>query len=92
MSARQLETFLARLLVDAEFRANFLEDPHRLPEFQGLEAAEREALLAIDRAGLCMAARSIDTKRDGRRPGVIRRALDRISKARTSIVCRSRSL
>ncbi len=66
MSSRRLESFLARLLVDAEFRREFLADPGPLIDRESLDEAERQALIDIDRTGLQFAARSIAAKRHGR--------------------------
>jgi hypothetical protein len=63
MSSMQLETFLARLFVDSDFRENFLRDPRRVVEEHGLDGADQESALAIDRPGLLLAARSFTAKR-----------------------------
>jgi hypothetical protein len=69
LHSARLETLLARLLTDADLRRAFLNDPLRVADEQGLDAAEREAMLAIDRPGLLLAARSIAAKRGGSGPG-----------------------
>lgn len=66
MSGPRLEAFLARLYTDAELRARFLADPAREAERAGFGADEREALAAIDRDGLVLAAESFAAKRAGR--------------------------
>jgi hypothetical protein len=66
MSSMRLETFLARLFVDPDFRESFLRDPRRVVEEHGLDAAEQESALAIDRPGLLLTARSFTAKRKNR--------------------------
>ena len=66
MSSMQLETFLARLFVDSDFRENFLRDPRRVVEEHGLDGTDQESALAIDRPGLLLAARSFAAKRKHR--------------------------
>jgi hypothetical protein len=61
MSAK-LEAFLAKLYVDAEFRARFLADPRGEAALQGFDEREAEALASIDRTGLKMAAASLRRK------------------------------
>jgi hypothetical protein len=61
------EAFLARIYVDADFRAQFLADPRGTCRDARLSETECEALIAIDRTGLEMAARSIARKRKSRR-------------------------
>ena len=78
MSSQTLETLIARLLVDAGFRAEFLDDPRPILEALDLDAAERAALLAIDRPGLSLAARSIAAKQARRRRSWLERALARV--------------
>ena len=63
MHSSRLETFLARLLTDAEFREAFINDARQVADAQDLDAAERDAVLAIDRPGLLLAARSLAAKR-----------------------------
>lgn len=63
MSSPAFEGFLARLYVDAAFRARFLRDPEGTARDAGLGAADRAALKAIDRVGLEMAAKSYELKR-----------------------------
>jgi hypothetical protein len=62
------ETFLARIYVDAEARRRFLADPHGEAVRAGLPREEAEALAAIDRAGLELAARSFRRKREAKAP------------------------
>jgi hypothetical protein len=59
------ETFLAKLYVDREARAEFLADPRGTAGRAGLSEVECEALVAIDRTGLEMAAVSFEHKRRG---------------------------
>ena len=71
MSAQGLETALARLYVDAEFRERFLKAPEAAladasREGVHLSPAEKSALLAVDRTGLVMASRSYTEKRKSR--------------------------
>jgi len=62
-----LEAFLARLYTDAELRARFLADPAGEARRAGLDAATAERLVAIDRAGLELAAASFAAKREKKR-------------------------
>ena len=57
------EAFLARIYVDDEARRRFLADPRQEAARAGLAEAEQEALAAIDRVGLELAARSFARKR-----------------------------
>jgi hypothetical protein len=77
MSSPRFETFLARLYSDQEFLAHFMRAPENVTRKAGLDAREQQAVLAIDRAGLLMAARSYELKRQGRgtRPPWWRRIL-----------------
>lgn len=63
MHSSRLETFLARLFTDAEFREAFINDARQLAEAQSLDAAELDAVLAIDRPGLLLAAHCFAAKR-----------------------------
>jgi hypothetical protein len=74
MSSIPFETFLARLFADAKFREDFLRDPRRVVETQGFGPHEQAQALAIDRAGLVLAARSFAAKRADKKDGP-RRAL-----------------
>ena len=67
MSSRQFETFLARLYSDREFLEHFMRSPEGVVGEAGLDRREQQAALAIDRAGLLMAARSYELKRQGHR-------------------------
>lgn len=67
MSAR-LETFLARLHVDAETRARFFRDPRQEAAAAGLSPTEVEAMVKMDRVGLEMAATSLTRKKEKHRP------------------------
>lgn len=57
------EAFLARIYTDAGARARFLEDPRGEAAGAGLDVHEQDALAAVDRVGLEMAARSFAAKR-----------------------------
>jgi uncharacterized protein (UPF0276 family) len=61
-SAR-MESFLARLYCDRPFLNAFMAAPDTITRQAGLDPAEQQAVLAIDRAGLLMAARSFESKR-----------------------------
>jgi Aromatic-ring-opening dioxygenase LigAB, LigA subunit len=63
MNDPKLEQFLASLYVDAEVRARFLNAPREEAARAGLNPAQCDALAAIDRVGLEMAARSFERKR-----------------------------
>jgi hypothetical protein len=63
MSSPALETLLARLYLDADLRTRFLQQPERVARDANLSDEETRALLAIDRIGLHMAAKSFATKR-----------------------------
>ena len=67
MSSPRFEAFLARLYAEREFLDEFMRAPERATREMGLDAREQQAALAIDRAGLLMAARSYELKREGRR-------------------------
>jgi hypothetical protein len=59
----RLEAFLARLYVDAALRASFLADAEATLAATDLDVSERAGVLAIDREGLRLAARSFASKR-----------------------------
>ena len=61
----KFEEVLARIYVDTGFREEFLKDPVDVARRAGLTAEEAEALAAIDRQGLDLAARSFAVKRMG---------------------------
>ena len=63
MNDPKMERFLASLYVDAQLRARFLNAPREEARRAGLNAEQCEALVAIDRVGLEMAARSFERKR-----------------------------
>lgn len=63
MNTPAFERFLARLYVDADARDRFLREPLEEAQRAGLTAAQCEALQAIDRTGLELAARSFARKR-----------------------------
>jgi hypothetical protein len=63
MNDPQLEKFLATLYTDPKARARFLEAPGEEAARAGLNAAQCEALVNIDRVGLEMAANSFARKR-----------------------------
>jgi len=64
----RFEGFLARIYVDAEARHRFLADPHGEATGAGLTREESEALAAIDRTGLELAAVSFQRKREAKAP------------------------
>ena len=66
MSSPQFEAFLARLYCDRGFLQEFMREPDRSIEEACLNERERQAALAIDRAGLLMAVRSFESKRTAR--------------------------
>jgi hypothetical protein len=68
MSTPRFEAFLARVLVDGSFRAAFLADSAEVARAAGLDASECDALTGIDRAGLLMAAESLQHKRARQQP------------------------
>lgn len=63
MSTPALEAYLARLYTDDDLRQAFLREPHAQALLHGLSAQEAEAMAAIDRIGLQMAAASFGHKR-----------------------------
>jgi len=63
MSARSVETVLARLYSEPEFREAFLKAPVELLRSFDLTSDEMARLFAIDREGLVLAGRSYDRKR-----------------------------
>ncbi len=63
MNNPQLEKFLAALYVDAKLRARFLAAPREEAARAGLNPEQCDALAAIDRVGLKMAAHSFERKR-----------------------------
>ena len=65
MSARELETFLTRIYVDATARKAFKENPRLEALRAGLSEQECRALERMDWAGLELAARSYAHKRHG---------------------------
>jgi hypothetical protein len=69
MTSPAFEAFLARIYVDAQSRAKFLNDPAGAAREAGLTAEECEALEVIDRQGLEMAARSFARKRETKNAG-----------------------
>ena len=66
MSSPALETLLARLYTDDVLRAAFLLEPLAQALQHGLSPQEAEAMAAMDRIGLQMAAASYRAKRAGR--------------------------
>ena len=66
MSARAVETLLARLYSDADYRRGFLQAPEETARIAGLDATEAEAIVKIDRVGLELAAESYARKRESR--------------------------
>lgn len=67
MSSPRFEAFLARLYSEPEFLSSFMHAPEETVLEAGLDPRERQAAVAIDRAGLLMAARSYELKRGARR-------------------------
>ena len=63
MSALTFENTLARLYTDPNFREKFLSNPLEALELCDLIHAEKEDLMAIDKAGLLMASHSFLHKR-----------------------------
>jgi len=82
MSAERLEAFLALLYTDAAARRAFLNDPRGVAAGAGLDPPEIDALAAIDRVGLELAAKSFAAKRAAqeRRPQAWRRWLGRLGR------------
>ena len=66
MSSPALEAYLARLYTDDALRHAFLLAPRAQALLHGLSAREADAMAAIDRVGLQMAAASYRAKRAGR--------------------------
>jgi len=80
MSLR-VESFLARLYVDAGARQRFLREPDVVARRYGLSEAERAAFVAIDRVGLELAAASFARKRaGGRRRRRLLRLIERLAR------------
>jgi hypothetical protein len=69
MNDPKLEKFLATLYVDVKARARFLEAPREEAAKAGLNPAQCDALVKIDRVGLEMAARSFERKRQKKMKG-----------------------
>ncbi len=67
MSASTVETFLARLYTEAALRERFIANKRGEALGAGLSDDDAEALVAIDVAGLRMAAASYARKREGHR-------------------------
>lgn len=67
MSRPAFEAFLARLYVEADLRAAFLADQTGVARAAGLGPSEVDALGAIDRQGLLLAADSFAHKRAARK-------------------------
>lgn len=63
MNDPNMENFLASLYVDAKLRARFLVAPREEARRAGLNPEQCDALAAIDRVGLKMAAHSFERKR-----------------------------
>jgi hypothetical protein len=75
MSARSVESLLARLYTDAVLRREFLADPQGLARREGLGDAEVAGMVAVDRECLELAAASYARKRASR---IHRRWWDRL--------------
>ncbi len=69
MSAPAVEQLLAQLYTDAAIRRRFIANPREVARLGGLDAAEAQAMAAIDLADLRLAARSYAHKRAGRSRG-----------------------
>ena len=69
MNSPRFEAFLASLYTDAGARERFMADPQGVAARAGLDAAQIEALAAMDFTGLAFAARSFEKKRTGKRAG-----------------------
>ena len=67
MNDSRLETFLARIYVDENARAEFLEDPRGEAMRAGLTSQEVEEVVKIDREGLELFAQSLERKKQLRR-------------------------
>lgn len=67
MSANAFELTLARLYTDRAFRQLFLAEPEKALAECDLTAEEKAQLMAIDKAGLVMAAHSFLHKRNKRK-------------------------
>lgn len=67
MSTHTVEIILARLYSDIQARESFLADAAQFLLAYELSESERSALIAIDRAGLLMAADSYAHKRASHR-------------------------
>jgi hypothetical protein len=67
MNDPKLEKYLAALYVDTKLRARFLDSPREEAACAGLNPEQCDALAAIDRLGLEMAARSFERKRQKKR-------------------------
>ena len=63
MSSPAYEAFFVRILLDATERERFLADPAAVARSAGLAEEEVASLAKIDRAGLLMAAESLQRKR-----------------------------
>ena len=63
MNGARLESFLARIYVDAVARERFLSDPRGEAARAGLAAPEIESVAHIDREGLELFAHSLSHKR-----------------------------
>jgi hypothetical protein len=64
-----MERFLASLYVDATLRARFLDAPREEARRAGLNPTQCDAVAAIDRVGLEMAAHSFERKRQKKNKG-----------------------
>jgi hypothetical protein len=65
MRSENIETFLAKLYVDEDFKKTFLKLPHQTAVEFGLSENDVAGVLRIDRNGLVMAAHSFKKKREG---------------------------
>ena len=68
VSTPEFEGVLARLYIDSEFRTRYLALPGQVLAETGMTDKQSEALAAIDRHGLLLAADSFSFKREKQRP------------------------
>ena len=61
-----LESFLARVYVDQDYRESFLRDPRSEAVKAGLSPAEVQAVMQIDQVGLELFVASLQKKRQKR--------------------------
>lgn len=85
MSSPRFEAFLARLYCDRDFLEAFMRESDHVLRDAGLSERERQAAIDIDRAGLLLAARSFESKRQARRrnPSVLERVSGFLTRRRS---------